>query len=281
MRSEGIRITASDAQGWVRYGCGRTDSSSTTVVSDCTDLLAAQVPLLPRVLAALLPAMYDILFPPQAGTGGTGSCATYPAAASTYRLRGSDGGVAAGGTWLVASGLFAALSVVPNGLWRLISCQLPGRTQPETKGRKNPPLMPPSAATDPPPHPQSCTSNRVLNIVFYLNATMRGSLVSVILRGSTDQRRVPTALGGVAASDAWWLRPGGSRVVGDALWVRPLDWNADLMRDLAVRNRAEVCLELRPGVSLPELCLGGVPGTCFASLVSSDSCCPVYSAAMA
>ncbi|PNH05900.1 hypothetical protein TSOC_007800 [Tetrabaena socialis] len=292
--AQGLRIAASDAQGWGRYGCGRTDSNSIAVISVCTDLLAAQASLLPRFLAAALPAVYDTLFPPANGTGGTGSCAAYPTAAAAYRLRASDGGTAAGGSACFAAadydcskprpaagfppdqtcsrdapaGLFVLRPSVQNSTLSILSV----RYQAYCFGIQ--------LASPAPLASSSCASNRVLNIAFYLNATMRGSLTSVILRGSTDQRRMPTALGGVAASDSWWLRPGSSRVVGDTLWVRPLDWNADLTRDLAARSRAEVCLELQPGVALSQLCLGGVPGTCFASIVSSDTCCPVYSTAL-
>ncbi|PNH07389.1 hypothetical protein TSOC_006153 [Tetrabaena socialis] len=292
--AQGIRIAASDAQGWVRYGCGRTDSNSIAVVSVCTDLLAAQAALLNRFLAAALPIVYDNLFPPAAGAGGTGSCTAYPSVATTYRIIARDGGAAAGRsacfsaadydcskprpaagfpTDLTCSrdspaGLFALRTTVQIATVSILTA----RYQAYCFGIQ--------LASPTPIVTSSCGSNRVLTVALYLNATMRSSVTSIILRGATDQRRVSMSVGGIASEDVWWLRPGTNRVVGNTLWVRPIDWNADLTRDLVARNRAEVCLELRPGVALSDLCLGGVPGACYASIISSDTCCPVYSSAL-
>ncbi|PNH10336.1 hypothetical protein TSOC_002944 [Tetrabaena socialis] len=292
--AQGIRISASDAQAWVRFGCGRTDSNSIAAISVCTDLLAAQASLLPRVLAAALPAVYDTLFPPAAGTSGAGNCTSYPAAAATYRLRASDTSALAGGKACFSAADYDCSKPRPAaGFPPDLTCS---RDSPAGLFALRPSVQSTAVsifasryqaycfglqlASPAPNGSSSCTSNRIVNVALYLNSTLRSSLTSVILRGATDQRRVPTALGGVAAEDAWWLRPGGTRVVGNALWVRPLDWNADLTRDLVARSRAEVCLELRPGVALSDLCLGGVPGTCFVSLISSDTCCPVFSTAL-
>ncbi|PNH09201.1 hypothetical protein TSOC_004172 [Tetrabaena socialis] len=266
--AQGIRIAASDALGWA--------------------------PLLNRFLAAVLPAVYDTLFPPAAGAGGTGSCAAYPGTAATYRIVASDSGTAAGRlacfsatnydcskprpaagfpTDLTCSrGSPAGLFVLRATVQKSTVSILTARYQAYCFGIQ--------LASPAPNVTSSCASNRVLSVALYLNATMRSNVTGIILRGATDQRRVSMSVGGIASEDAWWLRPGGGRVVGNTLWVRPIDWNADLMRDLVARNRAEFCLELRPGVTLSDMCLGGVPGTCFASIISSDTCCPVYSSAL-
>ncbi|PNH07394.1 hypothetical protein TSOC_006170 [Tetrabaena socialis] len=291
--AQGIRIAASDAQGWVRYGCGRTDSNSIAVVSVCTDLLTAQAPLLNRFLAAALPAVYDNLFPPAAGAGGTGSCAAYPAAAANYRMVASDGGAAAGGSACFSAtnydcskprpaagfppdltcsrdspaGAFVLRTTVQNSTVSILTA----RYQAFCFGIQ--------LASPAPSATSACASNRVVNIAIFANATLRASVASIIVRGAADQRRVPAATSS-GTDDTWWLRPGTNRVVGNTLWVRPIDWNVDLTRDLVSRSRAEICLELRPGVALSDFCLGGVPGTCFVSIISSDTCCPVYSTAV-
>ncbi|PNH07393.1 hypothetical protein TSOC_006171 [Tetrabaena socialis] len=245
-------------------------------------------------MAAALPAVYDNLFPPAAGAGGSGSCVAYPATATSYRLHASDGGALAGGSARFSAADYDCSKPRPAaGFPPDLTCSrdspvsafvlrttVQNSTVSILTARYQAYCFGIQLASPVPNASSSCASNRVVNAAFYLNATMRSSLTSVILRGATDQRRMPTALGGVPSEDAWWLRPGGGRVVGNSLWVRPLDWNVDLTRDLVARNRAEVCLELRPGVALSDLCLGGVPGTCFASIISSDTCCPVYSSAV-
>lgn len=131
-----------------------------------------------------------------------------------------------------------------------------------------------------------------MQLAILANATQRGALTSVVVRGSADQRRLPvsspatstpTSNGTAEALDAWWVRPGATgadRKLGNALWVRPIDWNADLTRDLVARGRAEVCLELRPGVGLGGFCLGDGGATCYVAIYSSDTCCPVAGAAL-
>ncbi|KXZ50638.1 hypothetical protein GPECTOR_15g322 [Gonium pectorale] len=291
----GLRIGTGSAAAWTAFGCDASDSATIASISVCNDLLAAQASMVPRVLGSALPAVFDALFPPLPGASATG-CAAYPAAARSYRLRASDGSGAGGaGACFAASDhdcsvpKFSLSSFPPdpscgkdspNGFFKLRSAVqfenvtiLFSRYQVYCFGIE--------LNTATPSTNISCTGNRVLQVAFYANITMRASLTSVIVRGVTDQRRLPSITAAGAPDDGWWVKPGSTganRVVSNTLWLRPLDWNVDLTRDLIQRSRAEVCLELRNGTSLGDFCLANTPNTCYVSIYSSDSCCPVSSA---
>ncbi|KAG2489721.1 hypothetical protein HYH03_011828 [Edaphochlamys debaryana] len=291
---------------WTQLGCGATDSPATGIVSVCSDLSASQAPLLPRFLPSALRTVYNALFPPTSASTA-GGCAGYPAQAASYRLRANDGVNAGGGgcfspsDFSCLSGSSTPPSPLPQPGFRApafldsafppdAACAKdasggPFRLQPSVQVQTV--TIFPSRYTaycfgvvlaSPAPEPSAaCSGTRVTQLAFQARADRRADLLSVIVRGPADQRRLPLA------GDAWWALPGaagaiGSRSIGDALWVRPVDWTVETVRELSGRGRAQVCLELRSGVALGDFCVGGTGG-CSVAIYSSDTCCPVGAAA--
>ncbi|KAG2425688.1 hypothetical protein HXX76_013530 [Chlamydomonas incerta] len=317
--AQGIRLLGTGgAAAWRTAGCSPTDSPSIAAVSVCTDFLTAQASALPRVLSQGLLQLFDSLFPPLAtGAGSGGGCAAYPPTARSYRLRASDGSASSssssssgGGT--ITGGCFpaderdcstaapatsafppdaACSKDSPAGAFRLrrdIEFKnvtiLTTRYQLHCFGIQ----LNTGASTN----TTACAgSSRVTQLAVLANVTQRAALASVVVRGSADQRRLPLSPGTASTTsngtadilDTWWVRPGATgtdRRVGNTLWVRPIDWNTDLTRDLVSKGRAEVCLELRQGVGLGAFCLGDGSATCYVSIYSSDTCCPVAGAGL-
>ncbi|KAG2489722.1 hypothetical protein HYH03_011829 [Edaphochlamys debaryana] len=262
---------------WTQLGCGATDSPNIAAVSVCTELPAAEGPLLPRVLPSALRAVFNALFPPTPASTA-GGCAGYPAQAASYRLRANDG-VNAGGGGCFSPSDFSCLSGSSTPPSPLVK---PGFRAPAFLDSAFPPDAACAKDASGGPfrlQPSACSGTRVTQLAFQARADRRADLLSVIVRGPADQRRLP------APGDAWWALPGaagaiGSRSIGDALWVRPVDWTVDTVRELSGRGRAQVCLELRSGVALGDFCVGGTGG-CSVAIYSSDTCCPVGAAGAA
>ncbi|KAG2489723.1 hypothetical protein HYH03_011830 [Edaphochlamys debaryana] len=291
---------------WTQLGCGATDSPNIAAVSVCTELPAAEGPLLPRFLPSALRAVFNALFP-LTSASTAGRCAGYPAQAASYRLRANDGVSAGGGgcfspsDFNCSSGSSVVVPMPPPGVVPVApgdtgvfppdaACAKdasggPFRLQPSVQVQTV--TIFPSRYTaycfgvvlaSPAPEPSAaCSGTRVTQLAFQARADRRADLLSVLVRGPADQRRLP------APGDAWWALPGaagaiGSRSIGDALWVRPVDWTVDTVRELSGRGRAQVCLELRSGVALGDFCVGGAGG-CSVAVYSSDTCCPVGAAA--
>ncbi|KAG2489717.1 hypothetical protein HYH03_011824 [Edaphochlamys debaryana] len=269
---------------------------------------AARDLLKPLADAQALRTVYNALFPPTSASTA-GGCFAFLAQAASYRLRATDGVNAGGGGCFSPSDFsclsgsstppsplakpgFRAPAFLDNAFPPDAACAKdasggPFRLQPSVQAQTV--TIFPSHYTvycfgvvlaSPAPGPSAaCSSTRVMQLAFQARADRRADLLSVIVRGPADQRRLPLA------GDAWWALPGaagtiGSRPIGDALWVRPVDWTVDTVRELSGRGRAQVCLELRSGVSLGDFCVGGAGG-CSVAIYSSDTCCPVGAAGAA
>ncbi|KAG2493481.1 hypothetical protein HYH03_008297 [Edaphochlamys debaryana] len=249
--------------------------------------------------------MYNALFPPAGATSEAADCSAYPAQAPSYRLRaiGAGGGGCFSPSDFTCSPAGAAFPPPPPPPPDLVIPSNPNTTfRPDAVCARDADGGPfrlrssvqvqtvtifPSRYTafcfgvelaNPAPAPSpACSGTRVTQLAFNARADRRSDLLSVIVRGPADQRRLPLS------GDAWWAVPGAatqgaSLPIGNALWVRPVDWTVNTVRDLQGRGRAQVCLELRPGVGLSDFCLGGAGG-CSVAVYSSDTCCPVGVAA--